>query len=132
MKKKYSAYSLQETLIVLVIIGILILIALPNLMPLINRAKSIEAQTQLKHVYSLQRAHKMTHSVYSSDLQAIGFAHQKTINEGGDARYLITIQSADKVDFIARAESLEDADGDGVFNIWEIDKNGKPTEIQPD
>jgi type IV pilus assembly protein PilE len=46
--KKISALNLQETLIVLAIIGILLLLALPNLMPLISKAKSIEAQTQLK------------------------------------------------------------------------------------
>lgn len=34
------AFSLPELLVVLVIIGILVLIALPNLMPLISRAKA--------------------------------------------------------------------------------------------
>ena len=35
------AFSLPEMLVVLVIIGILVLIALPNLMPLISKAKAI-------------------------------------------------------------------------------------------
>ena len=43
--KKLPAYNLQEVLIVLVIIGILLLLALPNLMPLISKTKSVEAQT---------------------------------------------------------------------------------------
>lgn len=38
------AFSLPELLVVLVIVGILVLIALPNLMPLISRAKASEAQ----------------------------------------------------------------------------------------
>ncbi|WP_418409938.1 prepilin-type N-terminal cleavage/methylation domain-containing protein, partial [Alistipes sp.] len=41
--KHLRAFSLPELLVVLVIIGILVLIALPNLMPLISRAKSTEA-----------------------------------------------------------------------------------------
>ena len=53
--KKLKAYNLQEVLTVLLIIGILLLLALPNLMPLISKAKAIEAQTQLKYVYNLQR-----------------------------------------------------------------------------
>jgi type IV pilus assembly protein PilE len=55
--KKNNAFNLQEMLVVLVIIGILILIALPNLLPLISKAKSIEAQTQLKHIYNLERSY---------------------------------------------------------------------------
>lgn len=39
--KKLPGYNLQEILIVLAIIGILLLIALPNLMPLISKAKSL-------------------------------------------------------------------------------------------
>lgn len=39
-----NAFSLPELLVVLVIIGILVLVALPNLMPLISRAKATEAK----------------------------------------------------------------------------------------
>ena len=55
--KKVNAYNLQELLVVLVIIGILILIALPTLMPQIAKAKSIEAKVQLNHLYGLQKNH---------------------------------------------------------------------------
>lgn len=40
-RRTMRAFSLSEMLVVLVIIGILVLIALPNLMPLITRAKSM-------------------------------------------------------------------------------------------
>ena len=45
------AFSLPEMLVVLVIIDILVLIALPNLMPLISKAKAMEAQQQLAFVH---------------------------------------------------------------------------------
>ena len=38
LKRKWQAFSLPELLVVLVIIGILVLIALPNLMPWISKA----------------------------------------------------------------------------------------------
>ena len=47
-----NAFSLPELLLVLVIIGILVLVALPNLMPLISRAKATEAQQQLTFLHS--------------------------------------------------------------------------------
>lgn len=130
--KKISAYTLQELLIVLVIIGILILLALPSLMPLVSRAKSLEAQMQLKHVASLQRSHFMLKSEYSSDLEEIGFEHEKTIQEGGNANYLVELIEADHTGFIARATAISDFDGDGQLNIWEVDESSIIKEIQRD
>ena len=60
--KKLDAINLQETLIVLAIIGILLLLALPNLMPLISKAKSVEAQVQLKAIYNAQTTYRYMHS----------------------------------------------------------------------
>ena len=54
LKRKWQAFSLPELLVVLVIIGILVLIALPNLMPLISKAKSMEAQQQLVFLHTLE------------------------------------------------------------------------------
>lgn len=54
-KLELKAFSLPELLVVLVIIGILVLIALPNLMPLISKAKSTEAQQQLVFLHTLEK-----------------------------------------------------------------------------
>ena len=64
MNKKLPSFNLQEMLIVLAIIGILLLIALPNLMPLITKAKSVEAQTQLKAIYNAEKQYYFMYSKY--------------------------------------------------------------------
>ena len=130
--KKLKAYTLNELLIVLVIIGILILLALPNLMPLIGKAKSIEAQQQLNHLYTLERSHFMLHSKFSADFVDIGFEHPKTIEEGGDANYSIEIIELEASKFKARATALQDFDGDGIYNVWEIDQDKKLIELTKD
>lgn len=130
--KKIPAYTLQELLVVLIIIGILILLALPSLMPLISRTKSLEAQMQLKHLYTLQRSHFMLHSSYSFDLDKVGFEQEKTIEEGGNANYLIEITEANTSNFTARATALADFDGDGLVNIWEINEEQELLEIVKD
>ncbi len=71
ISQKVSAFNLQELLVVLVIIGILLLLALPNLMPLISKTKSLEAQTQLKHIYNLEKQYFFMYSKYSADFNAI-------------------------------------------------------------
>jgi type IV pilus assembly protein PilE len=132
LKRKIPALNLQETLIVLAIIGILLLLALPNLMPLITKAKSIEAQTQLKAIYNTQTTHRYMYSKYSSDLNELDFVAPKTVKENGTANYMYEIISADNISFKAKAEAITDFDGDGIFNIWEIDEQGNPKQVIKD
>jgi type IV pilus assembly protein PilE len=133
-KNKYyfKALSLLEVLITLVIIGVLTLIALPSLMPLVTKAKSIEAQTQLSHVHKLQEMHRALNSRYSDDLKEIGFEHSKLITEGGNANYQITIEKAGISTYVAKATAVVDFDGDGQFNIWIIDQDKKVKEMIED
>lgn len=131
-KKKVKAINLQETLIVLAIIGILLLLALPNLMPLIAKAKSVEAQVQLKAIYNAQTTHRYMHSKFSNDLNELDFEAPRTVKNDGTANYEYQIISSDNATFKARAEAITDFDGDGVFNVWEIDEAGNPKQITKD
>lgn len=134
MKRRLPAFTLTEVLVVLVIIGILVLLALPNLLPLITKAKSTEAKIQLEHVYTLEKTYYYEHSKYSSSLNDIGFIQEKTVAEGTDGRanYLIEIVEANPTTFRVRAKAVVDFDGDGVFNIWEINQNKELVEVSPD
>lgn len=122
------AFSLPEMLVVLVIIGILVLIALPNLMPLITKAKSMEAQQQLAFVHTLQKSYFYTYSRYSDSLEEIGFEQQPLVTDGGNANYRIEIVEANESGFKAQAVSVVDFDKDGQYSTWEIDQDKKLTE----
>jgi type IV pilus assembly protein PilE len=132
LEKRLSAFSLSELLIVLVIIGILVLLALPNLMPLISKAKSTEAQLQLSHVHTLQKTYFYMHSKYSNDLEEIGFEQEKLVTDGGKANYLIEIVHAEATTFTARATAVVDFNGNGTFNVWEIDQDKNLKEVTKD
>lgn len=132
LRKKIPALNLQETLIVLAIIGILLLLALPNLMPLISKAKSIEAQTQLKAIYNAQTTHRYMYSKYSPDMAELDFEPPRTVQENGTANYRYEIMNADASGFKARAEAVVDFDGDGILNVWEIDQLGNPKQTIKD
>jgi len=131
-KKKVNAYNLQELLVVLVIIGILILIAMPSFMGVINKAKSIEAQQSLKTIQNLQKSYFYLNNMYALDFNAIDFIPPKKSTEGGTANYSYEITQATTSSFKARAVSLFDADGDGLKSTWEINQDGKPIEILKD
>lgn len=132
MKNRLPAFSLPELLVVLVIIGILVLVALPNLMPLISRAKATEAQQQLTFLHSLEKSHFYTYSRYSDSLEDIGFEQEPLVTDGGNANYRIEIVTADEKGFKAQAVAVVDFDGDGVFNVWEIDQDKKLRETVKD
>lgn len=132
INKKVKAYSLQDTLITLAIIGILLLLAMPKLMPLISKTKSLEAQTQLKFIYNLQTMYGYTNSRFSPDLNTIDFEAPKTVLEGGTANYKYEIIQADASGFKATATAITDFDRDGIYNVWEISETGTPKQTIKD
>jgi type IV pilus assembly protein PilE len=132
LTKKVAAFNMQELLVVLVIIGILILIALPNLMPIIAKTKALEAKNHLVHLYGLQRNHFFMYSKYSNDFNAIDFLSEKTVKNGGTANYEYEIIEASNNSFKAKAIAVTDFDGDGVFNVWEIDQDKNLKEVVKD
>jgi len=126
MHKRYSGklpgFTLTELLVVLIIIGILVLLALPSLMPLISKAKSTEAQLQLAHLYTLERTYFYMHSKYTDDFEELGFEQEKLVTDEGSANYRIEITQSGTKGFIAKATAVVDFDGDGIYNIWSIDQ----------
>lgn len=131
--KRLDAFTLSELLVVLVIIGILVLLALPSLMPLITKTRSLEAKQMLKHLQTLEKIYFFEHSKYTNDLKTIGFEQETLVTEPeGKANYKIEIISANSNSFLARATSVTDFDKDGKFNIWEIDQDMNLVEVSED
>lgn len=130
--KRLDAFSLAEILIVLAIMGILIMLVVPNQTGIATRTKSMEAQQELRMLHNLEYAHFLQFSKYNMDLNALNYLPHKMVTEGGTANYRITIVEASVTGFKGRAEAVVDFNGDGKMNIWEIDQNGQPKEIQVD
>lgn len=124
MNKKLPAFTLTELMMVLVIIGILILLALPNLQGLFGQAYSLEAKKQLKYIHTLQTAFYQQNFRYTDNLQELRFEPPVLKSNGGDAVYLYEIANASKENFLVRATAAEDFDQDGQLNVWEMDKSG--------
>ncbi len=101
-------------------------------MPLITKAKSIEAQTQLKAIYNAEKQYYFMHSKYSNDFETLDFELPKTVKENGNANYSYEIIQAGTSEFKVRATAVTDFNSNGVFNVWEIDQNGNPTQVTKD
>lgn len=123
LKYKAQALTLTELLVVMVIVGILTMLALPKITGLIGDAHEIEAKKNLEFLYQLEQRHFMEFAKYNTSLEAIRFEQNKLVSEGGQAHYEITIEEASQSTFRAKATSITDFDGDGVFNVWQIDQD---------
>lgn len=122
--KAEEGFSLTEILVVIVIIGILVLLALPQFTAVITQAKTTEAKLMLKHLHTLQETFYYQHDRYSTELTDIGFEQKVTLNEQGEARYRIEIDNASTQGYTAKAIAVVDFDKDGVFNVWQVDQTG--------
>ncbi|MNR15290.1 hypothetical protein D3C85_1318160 [compost metagenome] len=130
--KKLKAFSLAEILIVLAIMGILLMLVIPNQSGIATRTKSMEAQQELRMIHNLQYAYFLQYSKYSMDTKELNYIPHKLITENGTALYRISILEASPTGFKAKAEAVQDFNGDGKYNIWEIDQEGQPKETQID
>jgi type IV pilus assembly protein PilE len=130
--KRIQAFSLAEILIVLAIMGILIMLVVPNQTGIASRTKSMEAQQELRMIHNLEYAYFLQYSKYSMEMRELNYIPHKLVPEGGTGNYKISIIDASPSGFKAKAESVVDFNGDGKMNIWEIDQEGKPLETQPD
>lgn len=129
---KIKAFSLAEILIVLAIMGILIMLVVPNNAGVASRTKSLEAQQELKMVQNLQYAYFLQFSKYAPDLTTINYIPHKSVTAGGTANYEVSMVESTPTGFKAKAEAAVDFNGDGKKNIWEIDQDGVLKEVQPD
>ena len=79
-KTHLKAFTLAEVLIVLAIIGILVMLVIPNQAGSIAMAKSIEAKSMLNQVHALEKNHFYMYSKYSMSLDEIGFEQERLGN----------------------------------------------------
>ncbi|KAB1061960.1 type IV pilin protein [Salibacter halophilus] len=131
-KSKLAAWTLMEVLLVLAIVGILVLLALPNFTSIISKAKGKEAELQLNALHMMQKTHFYEKSKYGKTLESVGFQQEKLTTEGGKANYKIEIVEASNTGYTARATAVVDFDGDGQYNVWEIDEDKNLEEVTKD
>ena len=115
LKKKNSAqgFTLIELLVVFIIIGILSVVALPNLLSQVGKSRESEAKYALGSIGRLQQAYHFENGVFASQVANLG-----NTDVSVTAKYHnitdATVANAQRVEHEANAL---DAVGDGVRNF---------------
>ena len=155
MSKK--GFSLIELMIVVAIMAFLAMIAVPNFMRFLAKAKRAEAYMNLSSIYAAEKAYFAEHGKYSSVLSGqggIGWKPEGYNGGGKNEKFYYTYgfagaegshnfsgkldggqeglsrSKADGQSFIAVASG--DIDGDGVADIITVDQNNNITIVQDD
>ena len=136
LRSDQRGFSLIELLIVLVIIGILAGLAIPQYMSYTTKAKQVEAKELLHQIYLLERAYFHNNDQYwipgpgvtanrsnPYAFDSLGVEIMKS------ARYTYVI-AGDQNHFTATATT--NLDDDPALDIWQIDETGELRVISDD
>lgn len=136
LKSNQRGFSLIELLIVLVIIGILAGLAIPQYMSYTTKAKQVEAKELLHQIYLLERAYYHNNDQYW--IPGSGVAANRSNPYAFDsigveimksARYTYVI-TGDENHFTATATA--NLDDDPAIDQWQIDETGELRAISDD
>ena len=125
---KSKGFTLIELLIVIVIIGILAAIAIPNYLNMQKKAKTSEAKTNLGAIWHLQEAYRAEYDRYIDTpaarartafvnaWESLGFSPK------GSCRYTYDVTVANASAFTCSAYA--NLDGDATMDSWTMDQDG--------
>jgi len=77
LKKIQKGFTLIELMIVVAIIGLLAALAIPNFLKFQARAKTSEAKTNLKGLFTAQKSYLAEHDAYAADYDQCGFTPER-------------------------------------------------------
>jgi type IV pilus assembly protein PilA len=86
MRKIMKGFTMLELMVCIAIIAILSSMSIPSFMKLQARAKQAEAMTNLRSLYSMQKAYLQEFSVYSTNVAVVGFSPER----GNRYRYYLS------------------------------------------
>ena len=127
MRRSERGFTLIELMIVVVIIGILAALAIPQFMRTGAKSKQSEAKGVLKQIYTMQRAYFIEYDSYCLNGVVADASNQTAfailaVEIMPSARYTYTVTVIGQNQFTCTARA--NLDDDATIDTWTIDNNG--------
>ena len=115
-KKAGSGFTLLELLVVLVIVGILATITIPNYSRLVERTKLHDVESSLALFYQAERMYRLDNNTYGTDANLIAGRYlpdPDAGNQNKDWNFTVTIPAPPATTFTATATRTQPG---GAYN----------------
>ena len=109
MQRKKPGFTLIEMMVVIAIISILAALAVPNFLQLEGRAKQVEAKTNLRSLYNLEKAYYAGNNTFSTSVARIGFNLERS------NRYQYNLNSTSTLDDRTGPTTVTTLTTDGIM-----------------
>jgi general secretion pathway protein G len=112
-----SAYTLVETTVVLVIMGVLIALALPKFSRSLESAKADVAGANLRAIWAAERIYWLDNRTYTANLDSLVSLNLLDPSVTSNTFYTYLVTTADPATFIATAQRAGDVSWSGTLMI---------------
>ena len=121
MKEK-KGFTLIEVLVVVIIIGILAMVAIPQFTKSIERSRGAEARAALRNIYTAEQAYFAQNETYTPTYSVLATSYDVPATLGTD--WSFSIISGDATTFVA--EALRTGSGPFADQKLQINQDGGP------
>ena len=130
--RRAGGFSLIELMIALVVVGILMVVALPAYRSQAQKTKRTLVQAEMLKILSRQEQFFVNNRVYSTTLAPLGFADPYVINSNGamvdatatDRIYSISFASSSSTAFVLQAVPQLEQGNDSRCGTLKVDHTG--------
>lgn len=126
MKKKAArpkqGFTLMEVLIVIVVLGVLVGLAVPNYFRTVEKTRSNEAIANLKTIHMGQKIYRVDNNTFYGPSSSLSSINQNLNTDVTEEFYSLAITHADATTFEATASRV------GGTKVFTIDETGNISE----
>ncbi|MFH2144420.1 MAG: prepilin-type N-terminal cleavage/methylation domain-containing protein [Candidatus Omnitrophota bacterium] len=132
---KRQGFTLVELLMVVIIIGILVTLAVPNYYKSIERAKAGKAKAACDAIRKAQLQYRAFNDTYASDIADLSdYDLPDELSDGSDGDWTYDVSSADTAGVTITAERASGPYATSASNFFTFDQDGvfENTNAQPE